>query len=52
MTVSTKRFSERIRHAAEQLDLIGLVLLGGSVALILLPLTLAKKAEGGWKNGQ
>lgn len=35
----------RARHYAEQLDLIGLVLLGGAVGLILLPLSLAKKGK-------
>ena len=35
---------------AQQLDLIGLILIGTSVALTLLPLTLAQGAKGGWKN--
>ncbi|KAK7447416.1 hypothetical protein VKT23_014125 [Stygiomarasmius scandens] len=35
---------------AQEMDLIGLVLIGASVALILLPLTLAGKANGGWSN--
>ena len=35
---------------AEQLDLIGLVLLGAAVALILLPITLVKTA-GQWSDG-
>ena len=34
----------------QQLDLFGLVLMGASVALILLPLTLAINAKGGWHN--
>jgi hypothetical protein len=33
-----------------EVDLIGLLLLGASVALILLPLTLANTAKGHWKN--
>lgn len=33
-----------------EMDVIGLLLLGTSVALILLPLTLAPKAKGGWNN--
>lgn len=37
-------------QAAEQLDLVGLILLGASVSLILLPLTLAQGARGQWKN--
>lgn len=35
----------------EQLDLVGLILLGASVALILLPLTLSQTVHGGWHNG-
>ncbi|KAI0353438.1 drug:h+ antiporter [Trametes cingulata] len=35
---------------AEQLDLVGLILLGSAVALILLPMTLAQRAEGQWSN--
>lgn len=34
----------------QQLDLFGLVLTDVSVALILLPLTLAITANGGWNN--
>jgi hypothetical protein len=33
-----------------EIDLVGLLLLGASVALILLPLTLANTAKGHWKN--
>ncbi|KAF9489910.1 drug:h+ antiporter [Pleurotus eryngii] len=40
----------RVRRMAAQLDLIGLALLGTSVALILLPLTLSENAKGHWKN--
>ena len=43
-------WTRRIWHFVEQLDLIGLVLLGTSVALILLPLTLSQTAKSGWKN--
>ena len=35
---------------AQQLDAVGLLLVGTSVALILLPLTLARSARGGWEN--
>ena len=35
---------------AQQLDIIGLLLIGTSVALILLPLTLSQTARGGWDN--
>lgn len=36
---------------SEQLDLIGLTLLGAGVALILLPLTLSSTARHQWENG-
>ncbi len=35
---------------AQQLDIVGLLLVGTSVALILLPLTLARSAKGEWNN--
>ena len=35
---------------AEQLDLVGLVLLGTAVALILVPMTLAQRAGGSWRD--
>lgn len=41
----------RLLRSAEQLDLIGLTLLGFAVALTLLPLTISKNVNGGWKNG-
>lgn len=34
------------------IDIIGLVILGTSFALILLPFTLAEDADGGWGNGR
>lgn len=40
----------RFFRVIEQLDFVGLVLLGAAVALILLPLTLAEDAKGQWKN--
>lgn len=40
----------RIAQALRAMDLVGLVLLGASVALILLPLTLSKTVTGGWSN--
>lgn len=49
-TDSKAGLKERIRHIAEQLDLVGLILLGSAVGLILLPLSLAKKSEDGWAN--
>ena len=41
----------KVRCMAEQLDVVGLTLLGTAVALILLPLTLSRSASAGWKNG-
>ncbi|KAJ8081510.1 hypothetical protein PM082_007355 [Marasmius tenuissimus] len=35
---------------ARRMDLFGLMLLGAAIALVLLPLTLARGAENGWKN--
>jgi hypothetical protein len=43
---------ERLRRITGQLNIVGLVLLAVAVALILLPLTLSKKAAGGWRNGE
>ena len=42
--------AQRAWTFAQQLDLVGLLLVGTSVALILLPLTLASSAKGGWSN--
>ncbi|KAJ7599324.1 drug:h+ antiporter [Mycena floridula] len=47
---STQTIFARIQKFGSDLDLIGLLLLGTSVALILLPLTLAATANHGWKN--
>ncbi|OJT02311.1 Siderophore iron transporter 3 [Trametes pubescens] len=43
-------FAGRAWHVAQQLDIVGLLLLGTAVALILLPLTLAQSAKGMWHN--
>ncbi|TDL21860.1 MFS general substrate transporter [Rickenella mellea] len=40
----------RYNTASSTLDLTGLVLLGGAVALILLPLTLSQTVRRGWKD--
>ncbi|KAH9846877.1 drug:h+ antiporter [Lenzites betulinus] len=40
----------RVWLYAEQLDIVGLAILGTAVALILLPLTLAQGAKGQWHN--
>ena len=45
-------WKQRTWNFIEQLDLIGLILLGAAVALILLPLTLSQTAKGGWDNGE
>lgn len=41
---------QRIIRTAGQLDVIGLLLLGATVSLILLPLTLAGDAKNQWRN--
>ncbi|KAG9310268.1 MFS general substrate transporter [Chiua virens] len=41
----------RLRRMAEQLDLVGLILLATAISLILLPLTLSQTIKGQWKNG-
>lgn len=41
---------QRAWGVAQQLDIVGLLLLGTAVALILLPLTLAQSAKGMWNN--
>ncbi|KAG1727559.1 major facilitator superfamily domain-containing protein [Suillus paluster] len=41
----------RFLRTAEQLDLVGLVLLGFAVSLTLLPLTISQTVKGNWKNG-
>ncbi|KAF5326811.1 hypothetical protein D9619_005127 [Psilocybe cf. subviscida] len=40
----------RLRTTASRLDVVGLLLIGASTALILLPITLSKTAKGGWNN--
>lgn len=42
----------RVLDTIGKLDIFGLLLLGISVALILLPLTLTQGAKGHWKNGE
>lgn len=41
----------RFLRSAEQLDLVGLILLGFAVSLTLLPLTISQTVNGQWKNG-
>ena len=40
----------RVKRTIDQLDLVGLTLLGAAVALILLPMTLANRAKDSWSN--
>lgn len=40
----------KLRNIASEMDLVGLLLVATSLALILLPFTLAKLAKGGWNN--
>ena len=44
------KYLQRAWLFAEQLDLIGLALLGVSVSLILLPMTLAQRLKNSWSN--
>ena len=39
------------RKLLMDLDFIGILLLSAAFALILIPLTLASRVEGGWRNG-
>ncbi|KAK0442475.1 drug:h+ antiporter [Desarmillaria tabescens] len=48
--VENKPLYKKAFDLASQLDIFGLALIGTSVALILLPLTLADNAKGQWHN--
>ncbi|KAK0468474.1 drug:h+ antiporter [Desarmillaria tabescens] len=48
--LSDESLLQQTLEVMSQLDVVGLVLIGTSVALILLPLTLAENASGGWNN--
>lgn len=48
---SNETLLQRAWSTFEKLDVMGLLLVGTSVALILLPLTLSENAKGGWNNG-
>jgi MFS family permease len=53
LIVKTERQGSILQKVVEdsvKLDILGLAILGTSVALILLPLTLAETADNGWKN--
>ncbi|CAK7214135.1 hypothetical protein SBRCBS47491_002046 [Sporothrix bragantina] len=45
----TKAYST-FRQLLVDLDIVGILILSASMAMVLLPLTLAAKAEGGWGN--
>jgi MFS family permease len=44
-------WAKLLHEGLVDIDIIGLVILGVSFSLILLPLTLAKDGDGGWANG-
>ncbi|KAI1784448.1 drug:h+ antiporter [Ganoderma leucocontextum] len=46
----TASIGGRVWAVAQQLDVIGLLLIGASISLILLPLTLAPRAKNQWHN--
>lgn len=48
--IAKRPLIKRVWKFVDQLDLVGLMILGASVALILLPLTLSQTAKGGWHN--
>jgi MFS family permease len=48
--ISTKTRLQNAWKSFQELDIIGLVLVATSLALILLPLTLAANVPGGWRN--
>jgi hypothetical protein len=47
---SAKGRANSVVAGAKALDVLGLLLLGGAISCILLPLTLARNAKGGWSN--
>ncbi|KAJ4471460.1 drug:h+ antiporter, partial [Lentinula aciculospora] len=49
-TTNLESLLERARVLVEELDLLGLALITACIALILLPLTLSGKVNGGWSN--
>lgn len=50
VTITDGSFLYKAWMFCQQLDLFGLVLMGISVALILLPLTLVINGQGGWRD--
>lgn len=49
--VDFRYWTKLLRQGLIDIDIIGLVILATSFALILLPFTLAEDANGGWSNG-
>ncbi|KAK5180766.1 hypothetical protein LTR16_010484, partial [Cryomyces antarcticus] len=45
-----QRIGTVIKSLWFELDLFGLLLLSAAISLILIPLTLAASAKGGWRN--
>ena len=45
-----RRWARRVWLFAEQLDLVGLILLATAVAFILLPMTLAQRGKSSWSS--
>lgn len=45
------RWIKMLRQGLIDIDIIGLIILGLSFSLILLPFTLATRSPGGWANG-
>lgn len=41
-----------LHEGLKDIDILGLMILGASFSLILLPFTLAKEAKGGWANAR
>ncbi|KAF9229770.1 MFS general substrate transporter [Gyrodon lividus] len=50
-TSSEDTLLRRFLRTAEQLDLVGLILLGTAISLVLLPLTISQTVKGQWRNG-
>ncbi|ORX34245.1 major facilitator superfamily domain-containing protein [Kockovaella imperatae] len=49
-SLPNKRWYDRLRDSFTEMDLVGLLLVGSSLCLILLPLGLAPQTAAGWKN--
>ena len=45
------RWIQLLRRGLVDIDIVGLIILGVSFSLILLPFTLATRSPGGWANG-